>query len=118
MLTALSAFSQRIQVEAGDSVAVVPIELIRNANILFLQRDSLQAELNQAKILIIKKDSAINTGYQLNLVLQKENSIKDQRISTITSTIKEKEKEIKTVKSRSILIGYGAGAFLLLSLIF
>ena len=117
MLTAHLAYSQHIQVEGTDTLAVVPIDLIRNANILFIQKDSLQGELHKAKILIIKKDSAINTGYKLNLVLQEKNSLKDQRISTLTSTVKQKDKEIKTVKRRAFLINSGAGAILLLILL-
>jgi len=111
-------YSQRIQVEDGDTVAVVPIEQIRTANVIFVQKDSLQAELLEAKTLLTGQIEVISMYKDLDQQRQATNLEQKERISTFQSTINEKDSEIKTEKIRSALIAAVSGALLLLSIIF
>ena len=55
------SFSQHLQVEDGDTLAVIPIEQIRVANTLFIQSDSIKAELELLNDVCLAKDSLITS---------------------------------------------------------
>lgn len=110
LLIAHLIYSQHLQVVDGDTVAVVPIELIRTADGLFLQRDSLQAELTVTLITSLRKDSLIqNYGEQIDIQKGK-GEMKDMRISTLEYAIRQKDEEIKAIKPKAFLAGVGTGA--------
>jgi len=118
LLTAHYAFSQRIQVEAGDTVAVIPINQIRNANVLFLQTDSLQMEINFLQKKNAIKDSLLFVLEELDYANKGNSDLLQKQIKEQDLTISVKDYEIKAIKRRYKSITVVTGLLLILSLIF
>jgi len=112
LLIAHLSFSQRIQVEAGDTMAVVPIEQIRQANSIFVQKDSLQAELELVELEAAMLDSSVITLKQIILVQKDENILQERRVSLFQTAYKNCRTESKQARTNAFLIGLGAGAIL------
>lgn len=98
--------------ESGDTVAVVPIEQIRQANAIFVQKDSLQAELNLATLEVATLDSTVITLQQINLVLKGELQLQERRVSLFLDAYINCKKESKQARTKAFLMGIGAGAIL------
>jgi len=93
-------------------MAVVPIEQIRQANAQFIQKDSLQAELELATLQVAILDSTMITIQQINLVLKDELQLQERRVSLFQNAYKDCRKESKPARTNAFLIGLGAGAIL------
>jgi hypothetical protein len=112
LLIAHLSFSQRIQVEAGDTMAVVPIEQIRQANAIFVQKDSIQAEFDLATLEVTTLDSTLTTYQQIDQIQKDELQLQERRVSLFQTAYKDCKKESKTAKRKAFLVGISAGVIL------
>ena len=112
LLTAPFAFSQHIQVENGDTMAVIPIEQIRQANVIFIERDSLQAEVTFYQRAIAAKDSLIEINRLMIQTQADELQLQERRVSLFQTAFKDCKKESKQARTKTFLMGIGAGAIL------
>lgn len=114
LLIAPSIYSQRIQVENGDTVAVIPIDQIRSANVLFIQKDSLQGEVNFCKYQIAALDSANQINRSIIKEYQTIGLLQDARISILKEQILVNEKNAKKRSLNAFLSGTAVGATVIL----
>lgn len=95
--------------------------MIRAANIIFVQKDSLQSEINELKILVPKKDSLINLYRNLADIDSTSKKILNKRIEILKSANKYKDQEILKTKRncKRVLTGTGiAYVIIILAIIF
>lgn len=112
LLTALSVFSQRLQIENGDTLAVLPIENIRAANVLFVQGDSLKAELTFAKHEIEMLTSINQLSDSIIEIQQQQSQLKDQRIALFSTALRQEQALSKKGKIEAFLTGTLVGALI------
>ncbi len=110
LLTALSVFSQRLQIENGDTLAVLPIESIRTANVLFVQGDSMKAEIAFAKHEIEVLTGIIQLSDSIIQIQQQQSQIKDQRIALFSTDLRQEQSLGKRRKIEAFLAGTLVGS--------
>lgn len=105
LLTALSVFSQRLQIENGDTLAVLPIERIRTANVLFVQADSIKAEIAFAKHEIKVLTGINQLSDSIIEIQQYQSNLKDQRIDLFSTALRQEKALSKKGKIEAFFTG-------------
>lgn len=92
--------------KADTTVAVVPINLIKQANAKMIERLYLLEVVNQQDIIINMKDKYINE--QQHIITDFQKRVNDT--NKLNETIK---KDLEKQKRKNKVIGYGAGGIIL-----
>lgn len=93
-------------------MAVIPIDQIRQANVIFIERDSLQAETFFYQRVISVKDSLIEINRIMIQTQADELQLQERRVSLFQTAFKDCKKESKQERTKAFLMGIGAGAIL------
>lgn len=112
LLTVVSVFSQRLQIENGDTLAVLPIESIRTANVLFVQADSIKAELEFCMKEAVVLTSIIQLSDSIIEIQQQQSQLKDQRIALFSTALRQEQALSKKGKIEAFLTGTLVGSII------
>ena len=93
-------------------MAVIPIDQIRQANVIFIERDSLQAETIFYQRIITAKDSLIEINRLMIQTQADELQLQVRRVSLFQTAYKDCKKELKQARTKAFVMGIGAGAIL------
>lgn len=97
-------------------MAVVPIELIRAANVLFVQGDSLRSELSISRAEVSTLNSILTKTSTIVEVQKEQLRLQNERVSMFQQAIQNKNVVIKSAKHSYFWIGSAAGAALIIIL--
>lgn len=93
-------------VKADTAIAVVPIYLIKQANIKMIERTYLLEVVNQQDTIINMKDKYINEQQKVIADFQK-------RVNSANKLNEAIKKDLEKQKTKNKIIGYGAGVAIL-----
>lgn len=128
MLLPVLSFSQSKQIElvlkSGDTLALVPIKNIRNANIKFVERQSLQNLVIELEKLIANQDNQLRNyslqvdGLEYNIILKNAEIKKYKDFQALSEEERESLlKDIKKLKRGKFLVIIGAISLVIVCLI-
>jgi hypothetical protein len=121
MLLANSIYSQNLLIIDGDTLAVMPIDLVKKANIKLLKCDSIASDLYFSQQINLEMCGQIS-NYKLNEI-DYSNSIAVLRgIIATQDTLRQKEvyqvhQELVKYKKRFRLVGIGSSILVILLLL-
>ncbi|MDD3907358.1 MAG: hypothetical protein PHF34_04000 [Bacteroidales bacterium] len=103
---------------AGDTMAEIPLKSIRKANLKFVELETTSMQHLLLKLITANQDSLISTYEQTCLNQKIQIELLTRHDELLHDLLRQKDNELKKQKAKYRLEFIGAGAFIVLIIIF